>query len=200
MARLDRGFFERRTPEVARALLGNLVVHVVDGRRLSGRILEVEAYRGKDDPASHAFKGRTGRNAVMFGEGGHAYIYFSYGSHWCLNVTTERPGAPGAVLIRAVEPVEGVALMRKNRGSPPERSLADGPGKLTRALGIDSTLNGEDMVTSERLFIETGEVPARVGSSPRIGITKGTDREWRFFIVGEASLSKRGTVPRRTHN
>jgi DNA-3-methyladenine glycosylase len=157
MARLARRFFEGYTPKVARALLGTVLVRVADSERLAGIIVETEAYRGARDPASHAYRGRTRRNDVMFGEGGHAYVYFSYGSHWCLNVTTEPAGRAGAVLVRAIEPMEGLEKMLRNRGLESDEHLTDGPGKLTQALKIDSALSGEDLVTSDRLFLEEGE-------------------------------------------
>jgi DNA-3-methyladenine glycosylase len=140
--RFDRSFFERFTPDVAKELLGTLLVRRVGRRMLSVRIVEAEAYRGEDDPASHAYKGLTKRTAVMFGEGGHAYVYLSYGANRCLNVTTERKGTPGAVLIRAVEPLDGIDLMKRRRGVTELTELTSGPGKLTRAMNIDLALNG----------------------------------------------------------
>ncbi len=183
MARLGRDFFERYTPDVAVDLLGCRLVRVVEGRRLSGTIVETEAYRGRGDPASHAYSGKTARNAVMFGEPGHAYVYFSYGFHNCLNVTTEPPGSPGAVLLRALKPVEGAAEMVENRGERGRFHTADGPGRLTQALGIDRSLNGEDLVTSRRLFIERGTKPGRVRRSTRVGVSRGTERRWRFDVA-----------------
>ncbi len=190
MARLEREFFERYTPAVAKDLLGCRLVRVVDGRRLAGAIVETEAYRGRDDPASHAYPGRTARNAVMFGEAGHAYVYFSYGFHNCLNVTTEREGTPGAVLLRALQPTEGVPKMTQNRGGRSGRLVADGPGKLTQALAIDRSLNDEDLVKSRKLFIEAGLRPVRVGRSERIGISRGTKRRWRFYVTGSEFVSR----------
>ncbi len=190
MARLNREFFERYTPAVAKDLLGCKLVRVVDGRRLVGTIVETEAYRGRDDPASHAYPGKTPRNAVMFGEAGHAYVYFSYGSHNCLNVTTEREGTPGAVLLRALQPTEGIAKMIQNRGGWSGKLVADGPGKLTQALVIDRSLNGEDLVKSGKLFIETGLRPVRVSRSGRIGISRGTERRWRFYVAESEFVSR----------
>ncbi len=190
MARLTRRFFEGHTPKVARALLGCQLVRIVDGARISGRIVETEAYRGAGDPASHAYRGRTRRNALMFGEAGHAYLYFSYGFHWCLNLTTEPRGRAGAVLIRAIEPVEGLERMMMNRQAESVAHVADGPGKLTRALGIDGRLNGEDVVTSGRLFVEEGKKVRRVGLSSRVGISEGTKRKWRFYVKGNRFVSK----------
>jgi DNA-3-methyladenine glycosylase len=117
------------------------------------RIVEVEAYRGSDDPASHAFRGLTPRNAPMFGDPGHAYIYFTYGNHYCLNITTQKPGAPGAVLLRAVEPIDGIRLMRHFRPNVDDTELTSGPGKLTKALAIDKALNEQDMTWAKLLTI-----------------------------------------------
>ena len=174
---------------MARGLLGCRLVRVVGGRRLSGVIVETEAYRGRGDPASHAYPGRTARNAVMFGEAGHAYVYFSYGFHYCLNVTTEGAGKPGAVLFRALEPLEGALKMVENRGAKGGDHIADGPGKLTQALRIDKSLNGEDLVASHRLFVESGAKPARIRRSERIGISRATERKWRFFIANNEFVS-----------
>lgn len=200
MARIGRSFYERRTPQVAREVLGKMLVRVVDGRRLSGLIVETEAYRGSRDPASHAYRGKTRRNAVMFGEAGHAYVYFTMGLHYCLNLTTEERGTPGAVLVRAIEPREGVDEMRKSRGISEISGLASGPGKVTEALCIDGEFNGEDVVTSERLFLEEGERISNVGTSPRIGISKGVSRRWRFFVRGNKFVSKGGRQRPRIHN
>lgn len=188
-SRLGRRFFQRYTPDVARGLLGCRLVRVVGGKRLTGVIVETEAYRGRGDPASHAYPGRTARNAVMFGEAGHAYVYFSYGVHYCLNVTAEGTGRPGAVLVRALEPLEGVPEMVENRRVKGGNHTADGPGRLTQALGIDKELNGEDLVISKRLFIEPGAKPARVRRSKRIGISRGIERKWRFFIADNEFVS-----------
>jgi len=202
LLRLERGFFARYTPTVARDLLGCRLVRVSDGRRLSGIIVETEAYRGRGDPASHAYPGPTPRNSVMFGEAGRAYLYFIYGFHHCLNVTTEGRGRPGAVLLRAIEPFEGAADMARNRHLEGELHLADGPGRLTEALGIDMRLNGEDMVSSKVLFIEEGTRPKRIGRSSRVGITVATDRQWRYFIEGNKFVSrgKPSDLAHRIHN
>ena len=190
LGRLPRSFFERDSVQVARELLGCTLVRVVKGRRRSGTIVEAEAYRGPMDPASHAFRGRSKRNEVMFGEGGHAYVYFVYGFHNCVNVTTERVGVPGAVLVRALEPKEGLGSMMKDRGVGLPEEVASGPGKLTRALAIDRRLNGEDLVTSGRLFLEFGPPPERIGRSARVGVSRGTELPWRFFAQGSRFVSK----------
>ena len=190
VARLGRGFFSRYTPEVARDLLGCLIVRETRGSRLSGRIVEAEAYRGSDDPASHSYRGATKRSAMMFGEAGRAYVYFVYGNHWCLNFTTEEEGQPGAVLIRALEPVEGVARMARSRGVDDLRSLPSGPGRLTEALSIGGSFNGEDVVTSKRLRVEGRAGQVEAGTSARIGVSSGREMRWRFFVVGNPFVSK----------
>ena len=197
MERLDRPFFARYTPRVARELLGCLLVRRIGRRTISGRIVEVEAYRRRTTPASHSFRGVTKRNSVMFGEAGHLYVFFSYGFHWCLNFTTEEIGQPGAVLIRALEPVEGIEAMVKKRGVSEVGRLTNGPGKLTRALSIDGAFNGEDLVKSKRLYVLKRERPVRVKASARIGISSGREQQWRYFVEGSPFVSKRGTSGHR---
>jgi DNA-3-methyladenine glycosylase len=188
--RLLRPFFARYTPDVAQGLLGCLLVRRVGGKTLSGRIVEVEAYRGSDDPASHSYHGPTKRNSIMFGEAGHAYVYFSYGNHWLLNFTTEVEGQPGGVLIRALEPAEGVEEMRRNRGISEVVRLANGPGRLTKAMSIDGSFNGEDLVKSRRLYVLDRKELAAVRVSARIGISKGKERQWRYSVAGSPFVSK----------
>jgi DNA-3-methyladenine glycosylase len=191
MEKLPRSFFEDYTPSVAKRLLGQLLVRRIGKQLLSGMLVEVEAYRGQDDPASHAFRGESPRNRVMFGEAGRAYVYFTYGFHHCLNVKTERKGVAGAILIRALQPLEGIELMKKNRGKEEVRELANGPGKLTQALKIDRRLNGEDLVRSERLFLAKGrDTPLEIRDSSRIGIDRGLEFKWRYFIGGNQFVSK----------
>ena len=177
---LPRDFYERSTVEVARALLGKLLVH----GETSGTIVETEAYLGGDDLASHSARGITPRTKVIFGPAGHAYIYLNYGIHECLNIVAEPEGRPGCVLIRAIDPVSGVALMRERRPKVRKDSeLASGPGKLTLALGITRALNGAD-VTRGPLTVR--EQKARKGAeiitTPRIGITKCADWPLRFLL------------------
>ena len=188
--RIPRGFFERYTPSVARDLVGCRLVRVVRGRRVSGVVVETEAYRGQHDPASHAFRGKTRRNEVMFGPPGRAYVYFTMGMHYCLNVTTEPKGVPAAVLLRALEPSEGVEFMVAKRKVDDVRRLASGPGNLTRALAIDGGLNGEDLVRSEWLFLERGTYLGPVGVSARVGVSSGRGRRWRFFAQGSPFVSR----------
>ena len=189
-ARIGRSFFERYSPTVAKALLGCLLVRVVDGRRLSGVVVETEAYRGARDPASHAYRGKTKRNEAMFGPAGHAYVYFTMGAHYCLNVTTEKEGTAAAVLIRAIQPLEGLGEMKVNRGLAEPTRLASGPGNLTKALGIGRGLDGEDMVVSEELFLEEGPKVEGVGVSTRVGVSAGKASKWRFYIEGSSYVSK----------
>jgi DNA-3-methyladenine glycosylase len=171
---------------VARALLGKELVRCYRGERLSGIVSEVEAYFGERDSASHAFRGLTPRNAVMFGPAAHAYVYFVYGMHHCLNVVTGVEGRASAVLIRALQPVEGVATMRRLREG--RTGVADGPGKLCQALAIDRSQNGIDLTLGEALWIEPYLDPPRtaIGKSPRIGIAYAQPDHraalWRLFI------------------
>ena len=195
MDRLTRPFFLRDTLTVARALLGQRLVRHMDGQRIAGRIVETEAYIGQEDLACHAARGRTERNAAMFEAGGHAYVYFIYGMHYCFNVVTEREGFGAAVLVRALEPCEGMAQMRLRRGGRDGTELANGPARLCYALGIDRALNGVDMVTSEKLWIECDlAVPDdRVATGPRVGV-RGDERAltvpWRFWIRGNPYVSR----------
>jgi DNA-3-methyladenine glycosylase len=189
---LPRKFYARDTVRVAKCLLGKRLVRVKGRSRMEGRIVEVEAYRGLDDPASHAFRGPTPRNAPMFGEPGHAYVYFTYGNHYCLNITTQATGTPGAVLIRAVEPIEGLQAMRRLRPNVSDPNLTNGPGKLTKALGIDRALNEVDMTKPSPLFVaDSDETQFEIARSARVGISRGTDLLWRFHIRGNPYVSKR---------
>lgn len=200
--RLGRRFFDRLSPVVARDLLGKTLVRVVPEGRLAGTIVEAEAYRGGADWASHAYRGKTRRNEVMFGEPGHAYVYFTYGNHWMLNLTVEKEGTPAAVLLRAIEPTEGMGLMKRNRGVQDDRDVASGPGKLTKALAVTGALNGKDVTTSDVLFVEDRLGHTKIGRSTRVGISSGDWQEWRFFVEGNRFVSKGKPSPfvPRTHN
>jgi len=189
-------FYARDTVEVAPALLGKMLVRTIGRDRLVGRIVEVEAYGGRDDPASHAFHGLTSRNAPMYGEPGHAYIYFTYGNHYCLNITTQRAAKPGAVLLRALEPVRGLGMMRRFRPSVKDTELTNGPGKLTKALRIDKSLNEQSMAVQGPLFVTEPQQQLvwngyEIWRSTRIGITEGLDKQWRFFLKGNPYVSRR---------
>ncbi len=189
---LNRPFYERDTVRVARELLGKMLVRRIGHTVLQGVIVETEAYRGEGDPASHAYRGPTKRNAVMFGPPGHAYVYFTYGMHYCLNVTTEPLGNPGAVLIRAAEPTSGIEQMKKRRRTDQMRILANGPAKLTQAFVVDRNLNGHDLTLGKKLFISEGANVERleIASTCRVGIRVGLEKPWRFFFRGNSFVSK----------
>ena len=190
MAILTRKFYARNTLKVARALLGAKLVRRINGNELSGMIVETEAYCGERDSACHAHRGKTKRNAVMYGYPGHAYIYFTYGMHYLLNLVTEAEGNPCAVLIRAVLPLVGIEEMearRKKKGA----QLTNGPAKLCHALGIDKSLNGWDLTCGKELWVEDHKkLPAGlILATPRIGIdyAKKEDRDalWRFVVKND---------------
>ena len=182
--RITREFFDRSVHEVAPDLVGTTLL--VDG--VGGIIVEVEAYH-HTDPAAHSFGGRTERNAVMFGPPGYAYVYRSYGIHWCLNFVCEREGEASAVLIRALAPTDGIATMRGRRGVADERQLCSGPGKLCEALGVTAAMNGLALTRPPFLLRLSTERPAIV-TGPRIGITKAADLPWRYGLAGSPHLSK----------
>jgi DNA-3-methyladenine glycosylase len=190
--RLRREFFARDPVVVARDLLGRVLFYRTPDGLVAGRIVETEAYRGERDPASHAFRGRTARNAVMFGPAGRAYVYFSYGMHYCLNVTAEIPGTAGAVLLRALEPLAGVDLMRMRGDHGPEARLLSGPGKIGRAFGLTLDDNGRDF-TRGPLGIAAGTPPSQsqIAVSRRIGISRAVDSPYRFSVIGSRSVSVR---------
>lgn len=188
--KLRRNFFAQPTIQVAQKLLGKYLVLKQNGTTLSGKIVETEAYVGKDDQASHAYKRVTHRNKIMYGPPGYTYIYFVYGNHYCLNFVTEKKGFPAAVLIRAVEPKDGIKIMQKNRDKTKLENLTNGPGKLCQALGIDKKFNGWD-VTSKVFFVEDkGEKVDQIESSPRVGVQVGKDKRWRFYIQKNSFVSK----------
>lgn len=196
---MARAFYARPALEVARDLIGCQLVHELRGARLVGTIVECEAY-GADDPGSHAARGKTQRNAPMFETPGIAYVYFTYGMHWCLNVVTDTDGRAGAVLIRAIEPVEGLARIRKNRpGISRDRDLARGPGRLTQAFGISGAHNRVDL-TRPPLYISPGEryPHEALSTTPRIGLgAKQDGRQWRFAVKGSPWVSRGSTAPSR---
>jgi DNA-3-methyladenine glycosylase len=195
---LPRSFYLRPTLQVARSLIGKIFIRNIGDKSLTGMIVEVEAYCGKADPASHAFRRMTDRNRVMFGIGGTLYVYFTYGMHFCANVVTEGEGKAGAVLIRAVEPLEGLPLMRKNRvETMDDRQLTNGPAKFCQAFGIGRDQNGTDLC-GEEIYVaeETPFVARNIAASPRIGITTATEKKWRFYIKNNLWVSK--LVARKT--
>lgn len=194
--RLARDFYERDTLTVARSLLGKSLVRRVDGVKLSGSIVEAEAYISQEDKACHASHGLTARTRVMFGPPGHAYVYFTYGAHWMFNVVVEPAGFPAAILIRALQPRQGIPVMQRYRARQEVTELCSGPGKLAQALHITGDLNGADLCArSTDVWIEDAPpVPGdRVATSPRIGLGNTPEpwlsRPWRFYIRANPFIS-----------
>ena len=190
--RLPRSFFARPSPEVGPDLLGRILVRRLgDGRLLSARIVETEAYQ-EDDPASHSYRGRTNRTEVMFGPPGHLYVYFTYGMHHCMNVVTGSDGEGSAVLLRAAEPLEGVQEMVRRRGTDDPRALCSGPGRLCQALGIAREENELDVVRGHDLWLLEGTPvpPSGIDVGSRVGIRSGTERPWRFSVRGDRFVSR----------
>ena len=191
---LPRSFYARATLTVATELLGKVLVHRGPDGVTAGMIVETEAYIGEDDPACHAAPGRTGRNAPLYGAPGHAYVYLNYGIHYLVNAVTEREGHPAAVLIRALHPVEGIALMRRRRVNGSDVADADlcrGPGNLTKALGITLADNTLDLTAGKLVIEDHGHAGRPVSRGPRIGIRVGVEHPWRCWIDGHASVSGR---------
>jgi DNA-3-methyladenine glycosylase len=188
---LPRSFFHRDAREVAQALL-NKVLAGADGR--AGRIVEVEAYVGAIDPAAHTFRGKTARNAVMFGPPGHMYVYFTYGMHWCANTVCGDLGEGSGVLIRALEPIAGIERMREARPKVKrDRELCSGPARLAQAMGITGEQNGIDLVRAREGYaiLDDGTpAPENVPGSARIGIRQGTDLLWRWLVAGNPHVSR----------
>ncbi len=189
--RLTRKFFDRNSVMVAKELLGKILVRRINGKRLTGKIVETEAYRGEKDPGSHAYRKRTPRNEIMFGPPGHAYVYFCYGNHYLLNIVTERKGKAGAVLIRALEPLTNIKEMIKRRKINDKYKLTNGPGKLTEAFAIDKNENGMDVIKSKKLFVVCSDKRERIKiiSTSRVGIKRGLEKKWRFYIKGNKYIS-----------
>ena len=203
---LPAAFFARDTVAVARELLGKVLQSTVAGEQVSGRIVETEAYLGSLDPGSHAStRGMTKRNSVMFGPAGHAYVYFTYGNHHMLNIVTECDGVAGAVLVRALEPLDGLEMMARRRsairrsGRPlSPRDLANGPGKLAAALGIDLSRNREALDGTGSLVVYDAPAPDEsIASSGRIGLSEGHELDLRFYLEGDPYVSRGDIGPRR---
>jgi len=198
VTRLARDFFAQDTLTVARLLLGKRLVRRLNGQRLAGRIVEVEAYMGEEDKGSHASVGRTARNEVMFGPPGHAYVYFTYGMHWMFNIVTEVEGFPAAVLVRALEPLEGISIMKRNRKGRTGFDLCSGPARLAQALCITRALNGADLCARRGAELWLEEAPPvadeDVVASERIGLNSVPEpwksMPWRFYVRGSLFVSK----------
>lgn len=197
---LERDFFSRPAQRVARELLGKVLVRRTPAEYLTGRIVETEAYLGENDAAAHAAAGNTARTSVLFGPPGHAYVYFIYGNHYCLNVSCERKGKAGCVLIRALEPIQGIEQMARNRGiemisgAAGLRKLTSGPGRLAQAFGITRSRDNGCDLTCETSSLWIGEDGFRAGSvvvTPRIGITKAAEQPLRFVLADNAFVSGR---------
>ena len=197
-ARLNRRFYARPVLDVARDLLGMRLVRLLDGERLTGIIVETEAYRGQEDLACHASAGLTKRTAVMFGPPGHAYVYFTYGMHWLLNCVTDTEGFPAAVLLRAILPAEGVDTIAARRANRPKAQWTNGPAKLTQALVLDGSWNGHNLCAPPRddhaLFIERAAPVSvdHVKTTPRVGLGKTPEpwlsMPWRFILHSTAAV------------
>jgi DNA-3-methyladenine glycosylase len=186
---LPRAFYRRDSREVAPDLLNKVLIC----RGAAGRIVEVEAYVGSIDPASHAYRGRTARNATMFGPAGRLYVYFTYGMHWCANAVCDDEGVGSAVLLRALAPVDGVEAMLTRRGMRPPRELCSGPARLCQALAIDGDDDGSDLVRGDRgiqIVDDAVPPPALPGCSRRIGLSKGVEQPWRWFVPDDLNVSR----------
>ncbi len=192
MVRVQRQFFEIPTVELAEKLLGKLFARVLpDGTVLRGKIVETEAYLGNGDEACHAWRGKTARNSSMFCMPGTIYVYFTYGNHYMLNIVSEPENMAGAVLIRALEPLEGISFMQRQRGINTLTSLMSGPGKLTKAMAIGPECDGRNLFGNEFLIEESPDIPAeQIGTGRRIGISRSLELPWRKFILGNPHVSK----------
>ena len=192
MTILRRAFYNRPTLDVARDLIGKVLVHETRAGVASGVIVEAEAYIGEGDPACHAAPGPTKRNAPLYGPPGVAYVYLNYGIHYLVNAVTEAEGSPAAVLIRALEPLEGLDHMRERRGVEAERQLCSGPGKLTQALGIGPELNDTDLLRGPVRFSDRPPAwrDVAIDVDTRVGITKAAELPWRFVAAGNRYVSR----------
>lgn len=190
MSRLPRSFYARPAAEVAPDLLGKILARNLNGTVLRGRVVEAEAYLGESDPGSHAFRGPTPRTQVMFGPPGYVYVYFTYGAHYCMNVVTNTDGTAGAVLLRALEPLEGIDVMEQNRGGRPYVDLCNGPGKLCQALGITREENGADLEGNAIWMEDDGVEPEEIATSTRVGLSAGKSMPLRFYIPGSSCVSR----------
>ena len=201
MDRLPRTFYTRGTLRVAQELIGKLLVHESPDGRTCGRIVETEAYLGPLDPAAHSYKRRRdGRTSIQYGDGGYAYIYLIYGMYYCLNIVTNGPGLPEVVLLRALEPIDGLELMELRRKTDKLKNLCSGPGKLCQAMGVDSSLYGADLVNGPLYLTDDPSFSAEVEASKRINIDyagEARDYLWRFTAKGSPFLSVKEKLPPR---
>jgi DNA-3-methyladenine glycosylase len=187
---ISRRFYARHPTVVARQLLGKILVRRIGRKAITGRIVETEAY-SSDDPASHAYRGRTENNRALFGEVGRAYIYLTHGLHYCLNVVAKSGKPAGGVLIRAIEPLQGIGLMMEFRPGSSARNLARGPGNLTRTLNINKDLYGKDLTKRGELYIaDEGSENLKVAKTKRIGVTSAREKRWRYIIRDNPFVSK----------
>ena len=192
--KLPRAFYARETITVAQELIGKIIVRHIDGNTIAGRIIETEAYRGRDDAASHAYRGKTTRNRPLFGTPGHSYVYFIYGMHWLFNIAAHAEGTPGGILIRAVEPVKGIHIMQHFRGKESLKNLTNGPARLAQAFNINRDDNEIDLVTNNELYLVEGSLKTgeTITAGPRIRVP-GDDlaltRPWRFRIDNHPYIS-----------
>ncbi len=203
LKKLPRSFYLQPTLTVARDLLGKYLVRKIRGQFLIGKIVEVEAYLGENDPASHAYRGKTKRNEVMFLKGGHLYVYFTYGMHFCSNIVTEEEGKGRAVLLRAIEPIEGIDKMKTNRkiqiiGTMNHedkkliKELTNGPAKLCQAFGLTRKENGADLLDNKIYIADGGtEINSKIITTTRIGITDGIEKKWRFYLKDNYCVSRK---------
>ncbi len=191
---INRRFYTRDTLKVAKAILGKVLVRRTPLEVFTGKIVETEAYRGIDDPASHSFRGKTNRNEVMFGKPGITYVYFTYGNHHCLNIVTERTDIPAAVLIRSIEPLKGIETMKRNRSVEKIIDVASGPGKLTKAFQItreDNNIDVTDFSSNISIHTPVEEKSFQIVQTTRIGIRLAQEFPWRFYIKENPHVSKR---------
>jgi len=192
LRQIEMDFFNRETSLVAKDLLGKIMEIHIDDTTLSGKIVETEAYLGFNDPGSHSFRGKTKRNAVMFGPPGVSYIYQIYGIYFCYNVTTDHEDIPAAVLIRALEPLTGINIMNKNREKNELKDLCSGPGKLAQAMGITKSLNGTSAIDGPiKFYTEDRIKPFQIVETTRVGLNQGADLKLRYYIKNNPFISKK---------
>lgn len=189
--KLKKDFYNRPTLRIAKEVLGKYLVVNRNGKKLCGKIVEAEAYIGHSDPASHAYRGMTPRNKIMFGQPGFAYVYFTYGMYHCLNLVTEKKGVPAAVLIRALEPIEGIKIMKRRRKRKKLEELTSGPGKLCQAMGITRELYGADLCGRTIYLEDRNKQSVKIVTTNRVGVDQGKEKKWRFYIRESRFVSRK---------